>query len=295
MTNIDIGFVVLHYLVEEETIECVSSIRKNIDTAQNKYKIVIVDNHSQNNSFEILTNLYKGDSDVILIKNEENLGFAQGNNVGINYLNDRYDVEFICCLNNDVYLLENNLLDKLQREYQRSQFAVLGPLILSGDGRYDSNPQRVANIKTKRDIEKQLERAKRMIFIYKYHLGGFYAFYRHIKSLRRQKSDLFTVQLEENVQLSGACLVFSKKYFEKFDGFYPETFLYKEEDILAFLLKSEKLTSIFDPSIIVYHKEDASTDATLNGERKKNIFVFTEYMKSLQVLLKLFEEKVESK
>lgn len=39
-----IGFVVLHYNAIKETIDCVESIKKRIDT--NKYYIVVVDNAS---------------------------------------------------------------------------------------------------------------------------------------------------------------------------------------------------------------------------------------------------------
>ena len=45
-----IGFVVLHYNAIKETIDCVESIKKRIDT--NKYYIVVVDNASPNHTGE---------------------------------------------------------------------------------------------------------------------------------------------------------------------------------------------------------------------------------------------------
>lgn len=52
--EINIAFVVLHYNVFQETINCVRSIISNIDTE--KYIVIVVDNYSQNESYELLAN-----------------------------------------------------------------------------------------------------------------------------------------------------------------------------------------------------------------------------------------------
>lgn len=61
----------------EETINCVSSIRKNIDTSN--YHIIVVDNASPNKTgFQLKK--YGDDSTVTVLLSEKNLGFANGNN-----------------------------------------------------------------------------------------------------------------------------------------------------------------------------------------------------------------------
>lgn len=288
--NCDIIFVILHYLLEEETIKCVSAIKENVDT-QN-YHIVIVDNASNNGSYEKLLEKYKDSDFISLIKNVENLGFAKGNNVGINYVKENYNFRYICCLNNDVYLLDRNLISTLDEEYHKSKFAVLGPLILSGDGRYDSNPQTSGTITNIADIEFKIKRYKYMLFLLNWNLYGLFIRLKRIRSIFRKKSSkkIFP-QKQKNIQLSGACLFFTQEFFSKLNGFCPDTFLYKEEDILYYQLKKYNLTSIYLPNLLFYHAEDASTDAKISNTREKDIFVYKEYIKSLNVLLNIMQKE----
>lgn len=288
-SKIEIAFVILHYLVDEETQRCVQSIKENIDSEN--YRIVIVDNNSGNGTYELLQNLYRDDKKIILLHNDKNEGFARGNNKGIEFVNSKYDVEYICCLNNDVYLLEKEFLSKLRKEFEKSKFAVCGPLILSGDGRYDSNPQTIGILENKSDVLRSINRCKRMVLINKYHLNWLYLKVKQFKNSKKISKNTIKYLPErlENVQLSGACLVFSGIYFEHFNGFCDKTFLYKEEDILTYLLKREGLLSVFLPNIVVYHSEDAATDHIIENSRKKNIFVFNQYIKSLQILFQLME------
>ena len=76
----DVVFVILHYMAIDVTMKSVEYITENIDT--NQYHIVIVDNASGNGSGEELKAFYLDRGDVTVLINEENLGFAKGNNVG---------------------------------------------------------------------------------------------------------------------------------------------------------------------------------------------------------------------
>lgn len=288
--SIDIAFVILHYLVDEETVKCISAISENVDTVN--YHIIVVDNASNNGSYERLVKKYENNAHVSLIHNTENIGFAKGNNVGIDYVKEHYEFRYICCLNNDVYLMDKHLIDTLDEEYKKSNFAVLGPLILSGDGRYDSNPQTVGIITDVADVHARIKRYKRLLLLLKLHLYGVFV---RLKTLRNTYTNntakKIIPQRQLNVQLSGACLIFTNYFFEKLNGFCPETFLYKEEDILRYQLMQNKLLSVFLPTLLFYHAEDASTDAQIRNSREKDIFVYKEYIKSLNVLLKIMKNE----
>ena len=54
-------------------------------------------------------------------------------------------------------------------------------------------------------------------------------------------------------------------------------------------MQHDRKKMVYLPEIKVYHLEDASTDAALTSSRKKMIFVRTEYIKSLNALLKLYD------
>lgn len=69
---------------------------------------------------------------VTLIRNSENVGYAEGNNIGIRAALTN-NAEFIAVLNNDVFLAPDwltPLLDALTRD---EQAAFAGPLIFHAD------------------------------------------------------------------------------------------------------------------------------------------------------------------
>ena len=115
MQHINISFVILHYLVSDQTKKSIDSIKKNIDT--DNYIIVIVDNFSNNGSIEEIEKYVKNSEKIVVVKNEKNLGFANGNNAGIKYINQNYNCDFICVLNNDVYLKSSNIYSEIMKEY----------------------------------------------------------------------------------------------------------------------------------------------------------------------------------
>ena len=78
--NILVSIILINYNGYNDTIDCISSLEK---IKYNDYRIIIVDNCSTDNSIDKLNNYIDGNEKVILIKNEENNGFAGGNNLEI--------------------------------------------------------------------------------------------------------------------------------------------------------------------------------------------------------------------
>ena len=107
-----IVFIILNYNTFQETKDCVLSIESKVDT-QN-YKIVIVDNLSTDDSADKIEKFIEQKNNMILIRNTENLGFAKGNNVGIEYAKRNYKPQFIVVLNSDTELIQNDLVEKLE-------------------------------------------------------------------------------------------------------------------------------------------------------------------------------------
>lgn len=86
--------IVLNWNGHQDTIECIHSIRK---INYPRYEIVIVDNGSTDGSEKILRRSFP---DIKLIQTGENLGFAEGNNVGIRYALEN-GADYAVILNND--------------------------------------------------------------------------------------------------------------------------------------------------------------------------------------------------
>lgn len=277
----DIVFVILNYVNCQLTYSCVESIRENMSKAA--YQIIIVDNGSEDNVVESLEEKYRNSSDVVLIMNKDNLGFAKGNNVGIRYARTHYSPKYICTLNSDVELQTDNIVEVLDDLNNKTNFSVLGPLILSGDGRYDSNPM-ADHLYSVKEIDKEILHSQKSILLNKMHLWNLW---NHIKMLRQKK--LCSTRMKEpmnyrkeqrNVKLHGACLFFSEEFFDCLSGFDESTFLYMEEDILFLHIIVNGLTTIYTPRIIVYHAESASTQVEKNMQSKRIDFIYSNRLKS---------------
>ena len=70
-------------------------------------QIIIVDNGSPDDSYNHLMTQFGGYSNVHLIRNEYNLGYASGNNVGIRYALETLKSPYVAIMNPDVEVAED--------------------------------------------------------------------------------------------------------------------------------------------------------------------------------------------
>ena len=114
--------IILNWNNYQDTKECLDSLK---GITYPNYKIIVVDNGSVDKSGE---RLRKEFPQCIFIRNESNLGFAEGNNVGIEHaLNDGAD--YILLLNNDT-IVKPGFLEPLVRTADiDEEIGVVGPMV----------------------------------------------------------------------------------------------------------------------------------------------------------------------
>lgn len=283
------SFVILHYCTIDDTLRCINSIKDNCRNSN--YSIVVVDNASPNQSGSILYNKYENDSEVHVLINSDNLGFANGNNVGFKYAKEKLEADYIILCNNDTYLVQNNFINLIEEEYNVSKFAVLGPKIILKDNSINEVRE---NIVTIRQLKKEI-RNKTIIYLLSiFYIDNIYNFFKlfirnlliKIKLKKVSNTDTNNVNIrQENIVLHGCFLIFSKNYIDLFDGIDDRTFLYLEEDLLAIRLKKYQLKSVYSPKLVICHDEDGATNSFLSNNRKKNIFVSKNWLKSSKIVL----------
>mgnify|MGYP001048890872 CR=1 FL=1 len=82
-----IGIIILNYNSYDDTINCVNSIF-NFSNEKRFFKIYVVDNASIDESGDMLVKKYNNYSNISVILNSKNTGYAHGNNIRIkNFLN----------------------------------------------------------------------------------------------------------------------------------------------------------------------------------------------------------------
>lgn len=127
MKNPKVFIVVLNFNSYMDTKECLNSL-ENID--YKNYEVVIVDNSSVDGSFEKLKNEFR---DYKILRTNENKGYANGNNLGMEYAL-KNGAEYICVLNNDV-VVESNFLSKIIDAMVDKNVGIAGPCICSYNNR----------------------------------------------------------------------------------------------------------------------------------------------------------------
>ena len=94
---IQTSIVIVTWNAKKYVAECLDSLQACINDPG--AEVIVVDNASTDGTPELVRDSYPG---VTLIRNEENLGFAKANNIGIRISTG----EYICLINSDVHVLD---------------------------------------------------------------------------------------------------------------------------------------------------------------------------------------------
>ena len=286
MKMMDIAFVILNYNIVKETIDCINSIIKNIDTE--KYMIIVVDNGSNINIYRDLVRSFTYNERLIFVRNDSNLGFARGNNVGIDIARKK-GARFVCCLNNDTVLNMKDFFSVIQLKYIQSEAALIGPKIILKNGLEQHRNGKLLPISEYRLLlesfdnnhgRSRIDKLKRIKFV-----RSFYD--KYLANLRKDRSKYY--EETQDVILHGCCLIFTPVFFTKLRGFNPETFLYMEEELLFATLIVNGLHSLYTPDLEIYHLEDVSTNKAIKTETEKYAFIRAHTKDSLKILISYLE------
>lgn len=279
------AFVVLHYLDYEDTIECIESIYSLI-LSESEFDIVLVDNGSYNGTFEKINDKFAGHKNFYTILNERNLGFAQGNNVGYRYAKEIFQADFIVVLNSDTIILSKDFSNQLVETYKKTNAAVIGPDIVTLDGIHQ-NP--IVSDFDKKSCKKLIFEAKVMYIFEALGINS-------LRRLRRKKNEEVykAPKKSQYAPIHGAFVIFTPEFVKLADfAFYPNTFLYLEENILYYICKENNLKMYYEQSIHVKHKEDVSASILMRNDRKRMMFTFKHQRKSAIAFLELMNSSCD--
>ena len=125
----DVSIIIINYNTLKMTNECICSVIEQ--TSGISYEIILVDNASTDGSKEFFSN----DSRVKYIYSQENLGFGQGNNLGIAQAKGQY----IFLLNSDTLLTNNAVGMFMDYEKSHNGNLILGCMMRDREGRFTSS------------------------------------------------------------------------------------------------------------------------------------------------------------
>lgn len=283
-----VAFVILHYLALDVTTRCIESI-KDVLTYGNYY-MVVVDNGSNNGSGKELAKRYADHDIVKVICLEKNLGFSMGNNVGYVYAREQLHSEFIIVINNDTEMIQEDFVQRAMKYFDETAYYILGPDIINLDGIHQS-PQR-NHVITKTEAGKWY--IKRKLFSIYLHIHkklrlpyDFFILRKYIHHDNDRKARLLTNIAQENVELQGACFIFSPVYIEKNGIAFEElTFMYGEETLLSLRCARNKWKIVYNPALKIRHAEKMVTGMICRSNIDKEIFYSDNHVKAIRMILK---------
>ncbi|MDV4341584.1 glycosyltransferase family 2 protein [Methanoculleus sp. YWC-01] len=273
-----VAIIILNWNGWADTIECIDSIHQ---FSNSDYDIILVDNHSSDGSIENIRRYCEGAGEIgppdnssihlfevpedeierhafdhasyerlepccrlILIKNNENYGYARGNNIGIKFALYVLKSEYILILNNDVIITDKEMLGKLTEAVNRNaRIGAVSPVLRSTTGEIQRTC--TGNIPGFLDF----------IFVYTF-IGQ--RLFRENRILKRHFNyDYSFEQPKEFGVLGGSCILFRSQTLTDVGLFDENTFLYWEEYIIGRKLAERGWKLLLNPETGAVHKGES--------------------------------------
>lgn len=294
-----LAFLILNYKNVEETVKCVGSI-KNLTISD--YIIVIVDNGSDDGSYQKLEKLYGQDIQIELIASDKNLGFSKGNNLGYSLIREKYDPEYVVVTNNDVLFPQKDLYKRLSKVYDETRFDVFGPDIYVEKNKEHQSPIRL-NVPSLHEMKDELKMyqyyqkhpkrwvLRRRVQNIKNRLIQQYPLLDRLYAMIHKYERIDRGKVYEDVCIQGACIVISKNYLKKEEKmFSPEPFLYCEEILLLQKCREKGYKVVYDPYIQIYHKDSATMEKVNTNALTKAEFTLMHHIKARRSVIDIMKQ-----
>lgn len=247
--------IIVNYKSEERTITYVKE--ELLSKCSIPQLIIIVNNKATGESSEKISNALDAPiiknitectihSNIYIIHNLENSGFAKGNNLGVDFIKHHFSVEYLLFTNNDIRFIDSNVIDVLIDKLKMlPDVGVIGPKVVGLDGNCQS-PNDYVPFWTEM-VGQYWER-----FIPFYHIKHF--------DQNKAKEGFY-------YRLMGSFLVVKYKEFVRCGKFDPNTFLFGEEVILSERMNAIGMKCYYIPSVSILHEHGVTVEKHLNQVR----------------------------
>lgn len=210
-----VSVIILNFNSKEYLENCIDSIK---NANYSNIEIIVVDNNSTDDSGKLAKQKFQ---DIKLIENDKNLGFSEGNNVGLHSATG----DFYVIINPDT-TVSSNWLNELYSAFEKYGNGFYQPKILFLD---------------KKNI---INSAGGLI-----HPLGFGS----SSGLNEIDNQQYDHEREINFP-SGACFFTSKDVIKKIGGFDSFLFITNDDKELGWRSSIFNIPTFFIPSSVIYHK-----------------------------------------
>jgi len=229
-----IAVVVLNWNGKALTLDCVRSL---LEIQTPNVETIVVDNASSDGSAQAVRESFGGQ--VTVIVNDENLGFAAGNNVGIQFALGR-GADFVLLLNNDT-VVDANLINGMLRPFDtNTDVGITGPKIY-----YHDPPEQIWFAGGEVFLARGVSR----------HIG-----------IRETDRGQFDDQRDVDY-VTGCALMARREVFELVGFLDPSYVAYYEDADLCMRARRAGFRIVYAPEGKVWHKISASTGGQVSRRK----------------------------
>ena len=238
---ISVAIIIVHFNTDQETKECIRSLQA-ISTKHLSVSTFVIDNGSKN-ALEL--NAKDQSKNTRVIRSDSNLGFTDGNNLGISIATREVQPDYFVLLNSDT-TVQPDFLEKIVAAAQANpKLGMAVPKI------YFSKSREFHTKSYKPD-----QRGKVLWFA-----GGSVdwanldAFHRGVDEVDRQHFD----SRNDTAFATGCCVLLPRTVVERVGTFDPKYFLYLEDVDWSLRIVQAGYEISFVPNAVVWHKNAGSS------------------------------------
>lgn len=223
--NKKVYIIVLNWNGKDDTLDCLQSLHS---TNYDNYRVVLVDNGSEDDSVKAVREKFP---EVEVVETGKNLGFAGGNNVGIEYA-IKAGTDYVFLINNDTTVHPDYLKELVDVAESDVKIGAVGSKIM-----YYSEPERIWFVGGKINWLKNKGE----------HIG--------LDEIDKGQFD----EIREVDYLTGCALLVKREVVEKVGVLEDDYFLYYEDADYSLRIQNAGYKTVYAPKSKIYHKVSRST------------------------------------
>ncbi|MFA6896749.1 MAG: glycosyltransferase family 2 protein [Patescibacteria group bacterium] len=223
--NKKVYIIVLNWNGKDDTLDCLQSLRS---TNYDNYKVVLVDNGSEDDSVKAVKEKFP---EAEVVETGKNLGFAGGNNVGIEYA-IKAGADYVFLINNDTTVHPDYLKELVDVAESDVKIGAVGSKIM-----YYSEPERIWFVGGKINWLKNKGE----------HIG--------LDEIDKGQFD----EIREVDYLTGCALLVKREVVEKVGVLEDDYFLYYEDADYSLRIQNAGYKTVYTPKSKIFHKVSRST------------------------------------
>lgn len=250
-----LSIIIVSYNAPKHLELCLDSCQETLKNVDGE--IIVVDNDSSEIDFTFLKKTFPT---VKFLLQNENLGFAKANNIGV----DNALGEYILILNPDTVIPENIIESLIEFHQSKEKIGFVGVRMMDTNGNF--HPESKRNIPTAKNSFSKL-----------------YSRFNHSKKNNYYKLEVGEFETAPCEILVGAFMFTTKKIYQEIGGFDPRYFMYGEDIDLSFSAELAGYKNYYKGDVTVLHYKGEST--------KKDKKYYKHFFEAMMIFLAKYYQK----